>query len=251
MGEQCKDAAGRVRTLLPVGPAGSRLNVGSFRPYICVHLRLHNFHFRFVPLSASNNTRPATGSPAQRTAVRLDHFDPAKGLDRGRSRLTEACWYFVKCFLFLSPLPWPRGWKVFLLRLFGAKIGHGVVIKPRVNIHFPWKLSIGDHSWIGEEVFILNFEPVTVGNHVCISQRSFLCAGNHDFQDPAFSYRNEPIHIEDGAWIGAQCFVAPGVTVRREAVATAGSVVIDDLPVGWICRGNPCEPVRERRVGRG
>ena len=160
--------------------------------------------------------------------------------------MTEAAWYLVKCLFFLSPLPWPQGLKRGLLKGFGAKIGRGVVIKPRVNIHFPWKLTVGDHSWIGEEVFILNFEPVTLGAHVCVSQRAFLCAGNHDFRDPAFAYRNAPIRIGEGAWIGAQCFVGPGTEIGEMAVAAAGSIVTANLPAGWICRGNPCRPFKER-----
>jgi putative colanic acid biosynthesis acetyltransferase WcaF len=188
----------------------------------------------------------ADRDPAIATVIRLDRFDARKGLDRGRSYLTEACWYLLKCAFFLSPLPWPMSWKRFLLRLFGARIGAGVVIKPRVSILFPWKLSIGDHAWIGEEVLILNFESVEIGAHACLSQRAFLCAGNHDSRDPLFSYRNAPIRVGAGAWIGAQSFVGPGVVVGPEAMACAGSVVVKDLPAGWVCRGNPCRPVKER-----
>jgi putative colanic acid biosynthesis acetyltransferase WcaF len=178
--------------------------------------------------------------------VRNDLFDPTKGLNRGRSRLVEAAWYTAKCIFFLSPVPWPSGWRVQLLRLFGATVGTRVYIKPRVNIHFPWKLSIGSRTWIGEEVFILNLEPVTIGAHVCISQRAFLCTGNHDYRDPAMSYRNRPIELGDGSWVGAQCFVGPGVKIGREAVATAGSVVVRDLPEETICSGNPCVAVKAR-----
>src|SRR5579863_4303706 len=109
------------------------------------------------------------------TRVRNDQFNPRVGLIRGRSKLVEAAWYLVKCLLFLPAWPVSSGIKTSVLRRFGARIGRGVVIKPRVNIHFPWKLSVGDHSWIGEEVFILNFEPVTIGAQCCISQRTFLC----------------------------------------------------------------------------
>jgi putative colanic acid biosynthesis acetyltransferase WcaF len=123
------------------------------------------------------------------------------------------------------------------------------VIKPRVNIHLPWKLTVGDSTWIGEEVFILNFEPVTVGSHCCISQRAFLCTGNHDYRKPEMPYRNQPITVQDGAWVGAQVFVGPGVIIGREAVITAGSVVTDKQPVGMVCRGNPCAPVRNRWPG--
>jgi putative colanic acid biosynthesis acetyltransferase WcaF len=182
------------------------------------------------------------------TRVRNDLFDPGKGLDRGHSRLIEAVWYLFKCAFFLTALPFPSGIKVIILRCFGASVGRGVVIKPRVNIHFPWKLSVGNHTWIGEEVFILNFEPVTIGAHCCVSQRAFLCAGNHDYRQPDMQYRNRPIVIEDGAWIGAQAFVSPGVTIAMEAVITAGSVVTKNQPPKMVCGGNPCAVIKPRWV---
>jgi len=180
------------------------------------------------------------------TRVRNDLFDARKGLDRGRSRPVEAIWYLIKCVFFLSPLPWPVAFKCALLRLFGARIGRSVYIKPRVNIHFPWKLQVGDHTWIGEEVFLLNLEPITIGAHCCISQRAFLCTGNHDYRQPDMPYRNQPITMEDGAWIGAQSFVGPGVCVGSEAVIAAGSVVTKSQPPQMVCGGNPCTPLRKR-----
>jgi putative colanic acid biosynthesis acetyltransferase WcaF len=140
----------------------------------------------------------------------------------------------------------PSALKRSVLRLFGARIGRGVVIKPRVNIHLPWKLSVGDYAWIGEEVFILNLEEVKIGSQCCVSQRVFLCTGNHDYQDPSMPFRNKPVIVEDGAWIGAQCFVAPGVTIGSEAVITAGSIVTRDQTPYMVCSGNPCESVRKR-----
>lgn len=181
--------------------------------------------------------------------VRNDLFDPSKGLDRGGSAWVMALWQIVKWIFFRTVFPWSSSLKVCLLKLFGAKIGCGVCIKPQVNIHYPWKLEIGDYAWIGEDVFILNFEPIKIGTHACISQRAFLCGGNHDFRDPAMSYRNGPIMIEDGAWVGAQVFIAPCVTIGREAVATACSVVLKDLPAGMICSGNPCVPIKSRWRG--
>jgi putative colanic acid biosynthesis acetyltransferase WcaF len=180
------------------------------------------------------------------TRVRNDLFDPSRGLNRGRATAVEGLWYLVKRIFFLSAMPWPSRLRVWWLRRFGAEVGTGVVIKPRVNIHLPWKLVLGDHSWIGEEVFILNFEPVTIGAHACISQRAFLCTGNHNYRDPAMSYRNKPIAIGAGAWIGALSFVGPGVVVGVDAVATAGSMVLGDLPAGMVCSGNPCVPMKSR-----
>jgi len=182
------------------------------------------------------------------TRVRNDLFDPSRGLDRGRPFLVVALWFLVRGFIFLTPLPIPSPARRGVLRLFGARIGKGVVIKPQVKIHFPWKLAIGDFAWIGEEVFILNFEPVTIGAHCCLSQRAFLCAGSHDYRHPQMPYRNQPIAIQDGAWVGAQVFVAPGVTVGTDAVVTAGSVVTKNLPDGMICSGNPCVVVRFRWI---
>ena len=176
------------------------------------------------------------------TRMRLDRFDVSRNLDRGRPVFVEALWYVCKCVFFLSAIPWPSGLKCGLLRVFGAKIGKGVVIKPRVNIHLPWRLEVGSHSWIGEEVFILNFDPVRIGAHACVSQRAFLCTGNHDFRDPEFAFRSGPIGVGDGTWIGAAVFVAPGVNIGDEAVVSAGSVVCKDLPAGMICFGNPAIP---------
>ena len=178
--------------------------------------------------------------------VRNDRFDPRQGLDRGRPIWIEALWYLTKCLLFLPAWPISSPLKCAVLRWFGACVGRGVVIKPRVNIHFPWKLSVGDCAWIGEEVFILNFEPVTIGAHCCISQRAFLCTGNHDFREPDMPYRNQPITVEDGVWVGAQVFVSPGVTIGMEAVVTAGSVVTKSQPAKMVCSGNPCVSIKQR-----
>ena len=172
--------------------------------------------------------------------VRNDLFQPTLGLVRGRSRRVESIWYLFKMVFFLSPIPWPSWLKSQILRMFGANVGRAVSFKPRINIHFPWKLTIGDHAWIGEEAWILNFEPVVIGAHCCISQRAFLCGGNHDYRQRDMRYRNAPITVGDGAWVGAQVFVGPGVAIGEEVVVTAGSIVTADLPAGMVCGGNPC-----------
>jgi len=114
-----------------------------------------------------------------------------------------------------------------------------VVIRARVNITFPWRLEIGDHSWIGEEVIILNLAPVRIGLHCCLSQRAFLCTGSHDFHAAAFNLITAPITIADRSWIAATCFVAPGVTVGPDAMTAAGSVVTRDVAPFTIVAGNP------------
>lgn len=178
--------------------------------------------------------------------VRLDLFDPKIGLDRGVSRPKEILWYFVKIIFFLSSIPYPSTFKVLLLNFFGAKAGIGITIKPRVNIHFPWKLIIDDFVWIGEEVFILNFEKVTIGSHVCISQRAFLCGGNHDFRQVSMPYKNGQITLETGCWVGANVFIGPNVTISSNTIITAGSVMTKSSESNAIYRGNPGELIKKR-----
>jgi len=185
-------------------------------------------------------------NPSYKSKVQLQKFNASVGLDRGASRLKEVLWYLAKMLFFLSAFPFPNAFKSFVLRLFGAKVGQNVVVKPRVNIHMPWKLEIGDHSWLGEEVFILNFELVRIGNNVCVSQRVFLCGGNHNFKDPAMTYRNGPIVLNDGCWIGASSFVGPDVSVGVDTVVCAASVVTKNLNNNAIYRGNPATLVKTR-----
>jgi putative colanic acid biosynthesis acetyltransferase WcaF len=127
-------------------------------------------------------------------------------------------------------------------------VGHDVVIKPEVKITFPWKLALGDHVWLGEECWLLNLAPITIEADVCISQRAFLCTGNHNYKSPAFDLITKPIRVEQGAWIGASTFVGPGITVGTHAVLTAGSVATKDLEPYGIYQGNPAVRVKERVI---
>lgn len=175
--------------------------------------------------------------------TQLNKFDLSIGFTRGKSSFIFASWYLIKWVFFATSLPWPSSLKAFILRLFGARLGSGIVIKPRVNIHFPWKLVLGDFVWLGEEVNIINFEKVRIGPNSCISQQVFLCAASHDYRDPTFSYRNAPISIGSGVWLQARVFVCSGVSIGDEAVVTACSFVKHDLPANHVCAGNPALPV--------
>ena len=164
----------------------------------------------------------------------------------GAGNFKNILWYFcnilfVKCSL--QPL---SVIKVRLLLLFVAKIGKGVVIKPGVNIKYPWNLSIGDYSWIGENVWIDNLAKVKIGNNVCVSQGAMLLCGNHDYKRPTFDLMVKPIVIEDGAWVGAQSTVCPGVTMHLHSVLAVGSIASKDLMPYSIYRGNPAVKVAER-----
>lgn len=164
------------------------------------------------------------------------------GFDRGAPRWKEMLWVLAKCVFFESSLPWPSRLRVALLRVFGATIGRGVVIRAKVNITFPWRLTVGDHVWIGEEVLILSLAPVTLESHICISQRAFLCTGSHRFHSPGFDLVTKPITIRQGSWIAAQAFVAPGVEIGPDSMVAAGSVVLENVPPGTVIRGNPARP---------
>jgi putative colanic acid biosynthesis acetyltransferase WcaF len=175
-----------------------------------------------------------------------DKFNRKKGFELGRPRVVFGVWNIFKILIFLSPWPWPSSIKTIILKLFGAKVGKNVYWKPRINIHIPWKLSVGDSTWVGEEVCIINFDHVKIGSNCCISQRTTLCSGSHDYKSFDMAYRNSPIDIQDGVWIGAHCFVGPGVLIGTDAVVTAASMVNRSLPGGSVCAGNPCRPVRQR-----
>ena len=178
--------------------------------------------------------------------VRNDTFNRHTGFELGRPRYVLAAWQLVKIIFFLSAFPWPSALKTWWLRRFGARIGQNVYWKPRVNIHIPWKLTVGAHTWIGEEVCLVNFAPVTIGAHCCLSQRSFICSGNHDYRSPDMRYRHAPIILEDGVWIGAMAFVGPGVTLGSDAVVSAGTIVTQSLKGFSVYAGNPCRAVRPR-----
>lgn len=167
---------------------------------------------------------------------------------RGGNKMIVIIWYLVNYYIFNSPFPWPYRMKRMLLRLFGAKVGKGLLIKPKVRIKYPWRLTLGDHCWIGESVWIDNLEDVRIGNNVCISQGAMLLTGNHDYTRSDFCYRLGKIELEDGVWIGAQSVVCPGVVCRSHAILTVGSIATKHLEAWSIYAGNPAQFQRERRI---
>jgi putative colanic acid biosynthesis acetyltransferase WcaF len=122
------------------------------------------------------------------------------------------------------------------------------LIKPSVNIKYPWFLSIGDYCWIGENVWIDNLTHVSIGNNVCISQGAMLLTGNHDFTKTTFDLIVKPIVIEDGVWIGAKSVVCPGVYCESHAVLSVQSVATKRLNAYAIFRGNPAQSVKSREI---
>ena len=185
---------------------------------------------------------------SKNNTVRNDLFDKNSGFDRGRGLVVEAAWRLTSLLFFLTPVPWPSAIRRTLLRCFGARIGKGFYIRARVNIHFPWKLEVGDNCWIGESCELLNLEPVVLGDNVALAHEVYLAAAGHNTRSRSMAYANRPINVRSGTWIATRAFVGPGVTIGSNCVVAACAVVIRDVPDNWIVAGNPARHISDRRV---
>ena len=152
--------------------------------------------------------------------IDLDKFENKSLYNNTKSHL----WYIVNNLILNSFFPFSNI-KVFVLRLFGAKIGKNVIIKPYIKVKYPWNLKIGDNSWIGEEVWIDNLEEVLIDENCCISQGVYLCTGSHNFKSEKFDLIKEKIVIKRSSWIGAKAVICPGVTVEESSFIKAGEIV--------------------------
>lgn len=169
------------------------------------------------------------------------------GFNTGASIFKLGCWYLTSLIFFRSGLMPFSIILVSLLRLFGAKIGKDVRIKPSIFIRYPWKLVIGDHCWLAD-CYLDNLDFVTLGKHVCISQQAMLLTGNHDYNSIDFELCCSTINLEDGTWIGARAIVCPGTTSFSHAVLCAGAVAQTNLDAYFIYQGNPAVSVRKRNI---
>lgn len=164
----------------------------------------------------------------------------------GGSGLKRFLWFYINALLFKTSLIPVSTVKVGMLRLFGARIAKGVVIKPCVNIKYPWHLTIGQNAWIGEQVWIDNLVTVTIGANACISQGAMLITGSHNYKKPTFDLLTGPIALAEGVWIGAGAIVNRNITAASHAVLTAGSVANNNLEAYGVYQGNPAVKIRER-----
>jgi len=177
--------------------------------------------------------------------LRLDKADRS-GFDYGKPKVYVFLWFFIQDTVFrFSPISF-YGFRRWLLKLFGSKIGKGVKVRPRARLYYPWRIEIGDHASIGDDVWLYSIAPIKIGSHTVISQKSFLCTAGHDYLDPHFRTTAAPIVLGNGVWLAADVFVAQGVTIGNNAVVGARSSVYHDMPAGMICYGNPCQPVKCR-----
>ncbi len=164
----------------------------------------------------------------------------------GRTRLVWALWYFLGAPILKSYFLPSSSLKILILRLFGATIGTGVYLKPGIKVKFPWRLKIGNHSWVGEDVWIDNMAEVSIGNHACVSQGCYLCTGNHNWSSRNMKLFTKPVRIEDGAWVAANSTVCPGVTIGEAAILTVSSVAGKSIPPFQIWSGSPAAYLRDR-----
>jgi putative colanic acid biosynthesis acetyltransferase WcaF len=180
-------------------------------------------------------------------SVDLSTFSNPK-FSHGKSIVVRMLWMLVSRLLFNTWVPYPSTFKAIILRLFGAKVGKGLVIRTHVRIKQPWRLSIGDHVWIGESVWIDNLVQVAIASNVCLSQGAFLLTGNHNYKQTSFDLITGTITLKEGVWIGAKSIVGPGVICHSHSVLAAGSCTFKNLDAYSINQGNPCEILRKREI---
>jgi len=165
---------------------------------------------------------------------------------RGRSKIVVQLWWIVYAVFFRLSPQFMYGWRRFLLKCFGAKIGKDVIIRPSAQITYPWKVAIGDYSWIGDEVVLYSLGEIEIGSNSVISQRSYICTGTHDYHSPDFKIVSQKISIGSKCWLATDVYVAPSVTIGDNTVVGARSSVFKDLPENKICLGSPAKPIKDR-----
>jgi putative colanic acid biosynthesis acetyltransferase WcaF len=161
--------------------------------------------------------------------------------DRGRPGWYILLWWFVQAITFPLTPHFASGLRCWILRQFGATIGEGVLIRPTARFTYPWKIQIGDWSWIGDDVVLYSLDRIVIGAHCVISQTSYLCTGSHDSQSASFDLTTAPITIGNGAWIAADCFIAPDVTIGANSVIGARSTVLRSIPAAQVAWGSPAK----------
>lgn len=165
-----------------------------------------------------------------------------------RERMLETLWDLVGQPLMRVTFHNWYGTRRTLLRLFGAKVDPTARIRPSARISYPWRLSVGRHTAIGDHAILFCLGPITIGDRCTISQYAHLCSGTHDYTTKSMDLVTRPITIEDDAWIAADVFVGPGVTIGRDTLVGARSTVFHSLPPRMICGGDNAKPIRPREI---
>ncbi|MCO7509735.1 putative colanic acid biosynthesis acetyltransferase [Serratia fonticola] len=174
----------------------------------------------------------------------LDKFRLPKGF-RGKNAFIVQLWWLVDATLFRTSPQLMYKWRVAILRLFGAKIGSNVIIRPSVKITYPWKISIGDNSWVGDDVTLYSLGNISIGSNTIISQKSYLCTGGHDYKTRSFDIYSKPITIGDSVWVAADVFISPGTVIDDNVIVGARSSVFKNLQSNSLYLGNPAVFVKK------
>jgi putative colanic acid biosynthesis acetyltransferase WcaF len=175
----------------------------------------------------------------------LKSYKTPKGF-RGKSAITVQLWWMVQSTFFAMSPQFLYGWRRFLLRCFGAEIGKGVIIRPSTQITYPWKVKIGDYSWIGDDVVLYSLGDIIIGKNTVISQKSYICTGTHSYSKIDFPILAKQIVIGDECWLATDVYVAPGVSIGKRTVVGARSSVFKNLPAGKVCIGSPAIVIKNR-----
>ena len=165
---------------------------------------------------------------------------------RGKSKIAVQLWWILQGTLFAWSPQFLYEWRAFLLRLFGAQIGKKVKIRSTVQVTYPWKVKIGDYSWVGDSCILYSLGDITIGSHVAIAHSVYVNTGGHEYNKKTFDIFSRPVVIEDECWITNDVYIAPGVTIGKGTIVSARSSVLKDLPAGKICVGTPAKPIKDR-----
>jgi len=165
---------------------------------------------------------------------------------RGKSKIVVQLWWIVHAIFFVPSPQIFYGWRRFLLQIFGAKIGNNVLIRSNVQITYPWKISIGDNSWIGDDCVLYSLGNISIGKNVSIAHKVYFNTGGHEYNKITFDITSRPIVIHDECWITNDVYIAPGVIIGKGTVVGARSSVFHDLPSGKVCVGSPAKVLKDR-----
>lgn len=198
-------------------------------------------------LRNTQGDREYTTSLNEPALIDLTTYDIAN-FERGKPSWLVMLWWLIQAIAFPLSLHNFNLWRCLWLRLFGAKIGKGVVIRPSARFLYPWKVEIGDYSWIGDDVVFYSVDNIIVGSHCVISQKSYLCTGSHDLSNSSFALITAPINIGNGTWVATDCFIAPGVNIGSNSVIGARSSVMKSIPSQQVAWGTPCVPRYPREI---
>jgi len=171
---------------------------------------------------------------------------PSKSTFTTKTKLKLAIWLFVQGSVFRWTPHKFNKFRLWLLKLFGAKIENTCFIHPKATVYMPWNLVMGERSAIDFEALIYCLDKVTIGDYVSISYKVNINTGTHDHRDPHFQLITKPVVIESGAFIGTESYVSPGVTIGSMTVIGARSVITKNMPSDMICFGHPCKPYKKR-----